>query len=693
VGKRTAWLGLGMVLCVGAVGAAAPVHAECTTATEARRVQASLRKAMRCAYQQRLDPARACRLAPPPPCAGTLVDDGVALVSRFVAGAGAPAGVDRRAHADRLRCERRIGSASARFVGVMLKRQVRGDDAAAAEARARRALAAVPDRCFADRGASGATRPAPGAEAGAAAAPGTVIDPAVLRDALVAAFAALAKLRAPAPAPRTPPKPNIVLIVTDDQRADTIAARYMPNLARQVVGEGVRFPLGIASNPLCCPSRASLLTGRYAHHHGVLHNARGNPAAPTGGAWAFADASTLATWLRDRAGYRTGMFGKYLNGYGALSDEWAASQGGVHYVPPGWDRWYGLHHSGLGQHGASFVDERGAIVETDPGSCLQPTFEDPCPVQPPGCPHSTDHLRDEALAFIDEAVGLGRRFFLTLSTHSPHPPACPAARHRGRWAHLAPHRPPSWNEGGAGGRDGDEDKPGWLRQQGALDAAGIDGLRIRQLESLRSVDDAVGAILAKLREAGQDANTILVYLGDNGYLWGEHRRDLKSCPYDECLRVPFVVRYPALVRRPRVERAPVTNVDVAPTLAELAGIDPATLEPPVDGRSMRRLLAGTETAWPSEILGEGWGNAPRPGDPKPPIPTFALVRGPRWKYVEYCTGEVELYDLVRDPFELTNVASRNPDVVESQALRLRELNDEWPATLPFACGVHDLEEE
>jgi arylsulfatase A-like enzyme len=256
---------------------------------------------------------------------------------------------------------------------------------------------------------------------------------------------------------------------------------------------------------------------------------------------------------------------------------------------------------------------------------------------------------------------------------------------------LPPHRPPSWNEGGPG-RNGAADKPAWLRRQGPLDAAGVDAIRIRQLESLRSVDDAVAAILQKLRETGQDANTIIVYYGDNGFLWGEHGRDRKSCPYDECLRVPFVVRYPALAPRARTENAPVLNIDLAPTFAALAGLDPAVLGLPFDGRSLEPLLDGTETAWRTELLGEHWGHPPEPETPNP-IPTFALVRGPRWKYIEYCTGEIELYELTRDPFELTNVASSHPEVVESQATRLRELNEEWPATIPFPCGVYDFDED
>jgi arylsulfatase A-like enzyme len=459
----------------------------------------------------------------------------------------------------------------------------------------------------------------------------------------------------------------------------------MPKLNAELVERGVLFPLGFVSTPLCCPSRASILSGQYARHHGVLQNGRGDPLAPTGGVSAFSDVSTVATWLRDLAGYRTGLFGRYLNGYSRFSDEYAAQHGGVHYVPPGWDRWRGVYR-GLGHHGVAFVTEAGVVVDGDPGTCVAPSLAGACPAQPPDCPHSTDQLRDEALAFIDESVAMGKRFFLYFSTQSPHAPACPAMRHRGVFSGLPPHRPPNYDEG-AVGRDSDADKPGWLRQQGPLDAATLDAFRIQQLESLLSVDDAVGAILQKLRETGQDANTLVVYSSDNGLLWGEHRRTEKSCPYEECLRVPFVVRYPALAPLRRTERAPVMNIDLAPTFAALAGLDLATLQPPLDGRSLERLLDGSEPAWRTDVLGEHWGRAATAWDRVPAIPTFALVRGPRWKYVEYCTGETELYDLAEDPYELTNLASRQPTVVAGQAARLRELDEAWPATLPFACGV------
>lgn len=682
---RTTWLAVLALLAAPAVAAA-----QCTTAADANAVLAAARTAARCNHKKLRDPAYACKLATPPACAGGLVADTLALA--YGANDPATTAVDPRAVRPQFSCQRRLGLAAARFVGLKLRYLVRGLSSAEAEERARRRLDRLPKQCdVAVAESNGVVLPDVGRQADAAVgAPGTPVDAPALRDALVTLLGVWVDRVGPAPQPL---RPNIVLIVTDDQRADTIAPQFMPRLDAELVGAGVLFPAGFAPNPVCCPSRASILSGQYSHNNGVLQNRVGDPLDPTGSVQAFADVSSLAPWLHDMAGYRTGLFGKYMNGYRQFSDDWAATHGGVHYVPPGWDRWYGIYAGG-GQYGIRFVDESGAIVDSSPANdCVDPPPGEPCPIsQSPGCPHSTDHLRDQALGFIDEALGLGQPFFLYFSTQHPHGPACAAIRHLGTFAGLPPHRPPSWNEGEPG-FDDDADKPGWLQQQGPIDVAAIDAFRIRQLESLQSVDEAVEAIMDKLRDTGQDRNTIVVYFGDNGYLWGEHRRDRKSCPYEECIRVPFVVRYPTLAPLPRVEDGLVANIDLAPTFAELAGIDPTTLNPPIDGVSMVRLLDGTAPTWRSDILAEHWGNAPALGDLTPPIPTFAVVRSATWKYTEYCTGERELYDLAVDPYELENVAAANPGVVATMATRLRELHDEWPATIPFPCGPFDDDEE
>ena len=669
-----------------------PAHAlaQCTTGPEANAVLAAARKAVRCNYQKLRDASHACVLDAPPACSAGLVADTVALA--YGANNPTATAVEPSEVRPQLACQRRIGIAAARFIGLKLRYLVRGLSPAEAEVKARRPLDRLPTLCAVSVASSnGVTVPDVGPQADAAVgAAGTPLDAVALRDALLTLLEVWVDRVGPTPQAL---RPNIILVLTDDQRADTTTTQFMPLLNAELIDSGVAFPSGFAPNPVCCPSRASILSGQYSHNNGVLQNREGDPLDPTGSISAFADISSLAPWLRDLAGYRTGLFGKYLNGYRAFSDDYAATHGGLHYVPPGWDRWYGIYAGGGGQYGIRFVDETGTIVDSDPGSCVNPPPGEPCaPSQPPDCPHSTDHLRDKALAFIEEALALGQPFFLYLSTQHPHGPACAAMRHVGTFAGLPPHRPPSYNEGGPGADD-DADKPGWLQQQGPIDAAAIDAFRIRQLESLQSIDEAVAAVMQKLRDTGQDANTVVIYFGDNGYLWGEHRRDKKSCPYEECIKVPFVVRYPKLAPLPRVEPGFVANIDLAPTFAELAGIDPTTLNPPIDGVSMVRLLDGTAPDWRTDILAEHWGSAPNPGDLTPPIPTFAVVRSGTWKYTEYCTGERELYDLPSDPYELINVAAANPGVTAALGVRLRELHEEWPATIPFPCGAFDDDEE
>jgi arylsulfatase A-like enzyme len=682
-------LGRGLALTLALALLPLDALAQCTLGSEANAVLAAARKAVRCNHKKLRDTSYTCVLETPPACSGSLVADTVALA--YGANNPASTAVDPPAVRPQLACQRRIGIAAARFIGLKLRYLIQGLSAAEAETKARRKLDRLPDQCDVTVASSnGVALPDIGPQADAAVGgAGTPVDAVALRDALVTLLEVWVDRVGPNPQAL---RPNVIIVVSDDQRADTVTPQFMPLVSAELVDDGLIFPNGFSPNPVCCPSRASILSGQYSHNHGVLQNREGDPLDPTGSVSAFADVSALAPWLHDLGGYRTGLFGKYLNGYKAFSDDYAAVNNGMHYVPPGWDRWYGIYAGG-GQYGIRFVDETGTVVDTDPGTCLNPPPGEPCAAtQPADCPHSTDHLRDKALAFIDEALGLGQPFFLYLSTQHPHGPACAAMRHLGTFAGLPPHRPPSYNEGEPGADD-DADKPAWLQQQGPIDASGIDAFRIRQLESLQSVDEAVAAVMQKLRDTGQDRDTIVVYFGDNGYLWGEHRRDKKSCPYEECIKVPFVVRYERLAPLPRVEPGFVANIDLAPTFAELAGIDPTTLNPPIDGVSMVRLLDGTAPAWRTDILAEHWGSNPNPTDPTPPIPTFAVVRSDPWKYTEYCTGERELYDLAQDPFELSNVAAANPTVTAAMAVRLRELHEEWPATIPFACGVFDDDEE
>jgi len=433
--------------------------------------------------------------------------------------------------------------------------------------------------------------------------------------ALVAAVAAGVALAPAAGAAEPDERPSILLVLTDDQRWDALGT--MPAVQRDLVAHGVTFAEAVAVNPLCCPSRATILTGQYSHTTKVYSN-----LPPYGGAQWFDDDSTIATWLHD-AGYRTGYVGKYLNEYGG---SWAPPGIDRWFTPPGWDVWLGY---GAGYYDYTFMVD-GLVGRA--GTRL--------------ADYSTDVFTHEAVSFVREAGE--RPFFLVYAPYAPHRPATPAARHAGTFASLGPWRPPAWNERNV------SDKPGWLRARDPLSPNEIakgDAFRRRQLESQLAVDEGVGALVGALRASGRLDDTLIVFASDNGITWGEHRLSIrKTSPYEESVRIPLVVRWDGHMAGPRTDSSIVGNVDLAPTFAEAAGI-PA---PNVEGRSMLPLLAGSAGSWRREILLEHLQGLDGEASE---VPTYCGVRGARWKYIAYATREEELYDLRRDPHELRNLAA------------------------------------
>lgn len=401
-------------------------------------------------------------------------------------------------------------------------------------------------------------------------------------------------------------RPNIVLIVTDDQRFDTLWA--MPELRRAIGGRGVRFTRGFVVNPICCPSRASILTGDYSHSTGVYTN-REN--APYGGFSSFNDGRTIATALNG-AGYRTGFFGKYLNGYRGP------------YVPPGWDRWFATY-DGSAYYDYTAVDQhRIRHLGNDPVD------------------YGTHVLTDQAVGFIRTTVA-SRPLFAYVAPHAPHVPAIPAPGDGHAFAGLAPLRPPSFDETEI------SDKPGYISDTprlGTEGAAEIDRLRLRQLRTLLGVDRLVTRIVRALRATRRVRDTLIVFTSDNGMLWGEHRQHGKGVPYEESVRVPFLVRFDRLIRRPHADPAPVLNIDLAPTFADAAGV----MLGPTDGTSLLPRLRDRHARWRHAFLVEHLGADAH-------VPSFCAVRGARAVLVWYATGEREFYDLVRDPAELRNLAA------------------------------------
>ena len=449
----------------------------------------------------------------------------------------------------------------------------------------------------------------------------------------------LARAGAQLPADTGAPRPNVIVILTDDQRFDTVDLTHsrdgvtpvMPNVTR-LAAEGVTFRNSFTTTALCGPSRASLLSGRYAHSTGVKDN-HGPDALP-----AFDASSTLAVWLHD-AGYTTGLFGKYINGY----------QDTRLGTPPGWDEWHAFKKARYFDY---TLAENGSEVRYGRSEA----------------DYSTDVLAAKAVHFVREHAG-GRPFFLYFAPFAPHVPAIPAPRHAGTFAEVAPWRPPNFDEADV------SDKPAWVQDIDPWSPARIDEkdrFARRQLECLQAVDEAVGAIMQAVRDAGVERDTIVVFASDNGLAWGAHRWEPKECPYNECMRVPLVVRYPALAPAARVDDRIALNIDYAPTIAELAGAVPGA---GVEGTSLVPVLRGTASMWRTDFLEEHWGGK---------IPTFAQVHGIPWVYTEYVTTETELYDEHADPFELGNVAAdpTRAALVTQMAARLRALRPDWPVTPP-----------
>jgi arylsulfatase A-like enzyme len=418
------------------------------------------------------------------------------------------------------------------------------------------------------------------------------------------------------PGGQSPDRPNIVLIVTDDQRWDTLEA--MPAVGRLLVEGGVTFRNAFTTTPSCCPSRVGLLTGRYSRHTGVLDGSVGN--AP-GGAPAFDDRSSLATWL-DGAGYRTGLVGKYLNDYAELPRG---------YVPPGWDEWFAIAQARPQIRYYDYeLNENGTIVRYGAEAA----------------DYSTTVLREKALEFI--RADRPAPFFLYFAPIAPHPPATPAPEDVA--APVAPFVAPTSLASSA-------DVVG----EGSGDATRVEALRAEMLRSLLAVDRAIEAISGAVTEAGLAEDTYFFFTSDNGFLWGEHGMLGKVWPYEESIRVPLVIRPPA-GRTRRVDQIAL-NLDVAPSIAQLAGVTPDVAP---DGVSLVPVLEDQTVPTRERFVVEFLGYAPG-------VPPYGAIRTERFLYVEYRDGRRELYDLRTDPHELRNLLGDHGRAPPGLVARLRSV--------------------
>jgi N-acetylglucosamine-6-sulfatase len=437
---------------------------------------------------------------------------------------------------------------------------------------------------------------------------------------LVALVAASSVLFAPSDDPagaQTVQHPNIVLIVTDDQRFDTL--QVMPEVQR-LANEGMTLRRAIVTNPLCCPSRATILTGRYSHGTGVYKN------APPDGGWPTflpSEGSTIATAL-DQIGYRTALIGKYLNEY--LPPE---------PVPPdGWDRWFAFTGNGA-YYDYEVLDDLAGFRS------FKSSPKD----------YSTDVLRSQAESFIRNAP-VQDPLFLMVTPFGPHRPYLPAERHRLAFADAPVKLRRSVNEADV------SDKPAFIRRLGAVRPEALRDRTRRQWATLLSVDQLVGRIMKALVETGRADDTIVIFVSDNGILNGEHRWNFKSLPYEESIRVPFVIWYPGDIPAGNVSNALVSNVDIAPTIADFAG---AALS--ADGVSLRPLVTDQASSVRHEVLLEHLSDSPIRG------PGYCGVRTGSFLFARYESGEEELYDLAADPYQMENAVETRPN----KAAELRSL--------------------
>lgn len=404
---------------------------------------------------------------------------------------------------------------------------------------------------------------------------------------------------------------------------------------------GTTFSRAYATFPLCCPARASILTGQYAHNHGVL----GNGDTGVGGYAEFDGSSTLATWLDD-AGYRTSFIGKYLNGYGAARPL---------AVPPGWDE---FRASVAG--GDYFQTRLYDGTETTVSRRYQ-----------------TDLYAELSAEALTTGLAGDEPFFLWASFYAPHSgtpadvddpaggrqtPAV-APRHRDAFAGTGLPDDPAVDEADV------LDKPPAVADLPRLSAANqrqLAELREQRLESLLAVDEAVDRLLSVLADSGELADTIVVFTSDNGYMLGEHRIQAgKTVPYEPSARVPLLVRGPGFPAG-AVREQPVALIDLAPTLVAAARLDPGLT---MDGTSLLGPAADPATGAERTLLLEAG-----PDTPGGEIP-YGGARSGRYVYVEYADGEREFYDLAADPSQLRNLATK-PDafgLVELYAARAQAL--------------------
>jgi arylsulfatase A-like enzyme len=475
------------------------------------------------------------------------------------------------------------------------------------------------------------------------------------------------------PAHQVTSRPNVIVVLTDDQSVGELSRATMPHTLRDIAEPGTTFTNSIVSSPLCCPSRAGFLTGEYPHNSGVFDNEPGYASL-------INKSDILYSWLQ-AAGYRTGHVGRYLLNYDrppGPSDPYDPDTNGGLASPPGLDTWFGYVGAQTLYQDATFSDN-GTALHTNAN------VHD----------YSTREINRQAVDFVRGAEADPRPFFLMVAHLAPHasnaqlPGDCgqgglpiPERDQLGQFKNVPLPKPPSFDEQAIG------DKPNWVRTRPALGHTRRTNLKLGYrcaLATLPSVDRGVGQLVAELKREGQLDNTAIFVTSDNGYFFGEHRIFLnKVYPYEEGLRVPLIARVPPALLGPAATRhgipvdvsAQVNQLDLTATILDLAKAQPCTAGGEcreLDGRSLRPLLAGKTPSWTKgrTLLFQIGSNRTCGEIPaERGLNTFYdAIRTPRYKYIELNrvnreTGvcdrpEYELYDLKKDPYELRNIAA-NP---------------------------------
>ena len=447
----------------------------------------------------------------------------------------------------------------------------------------------------------------------------------VLGVVFIASFGAFdaPRLARPAEAAARGASPNVLIVVTDDQRHDALGT--LRDTRRLIARRGARYPHAYTTTPTCCPARASIFTGRYAHNHEV----RTNDGTTTNN---LDHTTTLQAYLQE-AGYRTAVFGKYLNGWDVDSD------------PPYFDRWAIFTGPARGYYSGNNwnIDGSRRVVTT----------------------YSTRFIQRKALDFIGSSETKGRPWLAYVTTAAPHAPFTPQKRYeRARVPEFQPN--PAMNE-----KDR-TDKPPYVQEMRKGLRRG-ERVSKAQLRTLLSVDDLVEAVFEELTRTGQASNTVVFFLSDNGYMQGEHRLDGKTAPYLPSVRIPMLLRAPGQIEPGTVDDRLVANIDVAPTVMDAVGLDPPQ-DPPMDGRSL------LDASWVRDHLLLEYFRRINRGTPE-----WGSTLTKKDQYVEYYDdgGRInaifrEYYDLVADPFQLEN-ALGNDDPADDPLtfpLRARQLDQD-----------------